>query len=65
LKIETFAEEIGGDQQVDTFRRTNGSTTGGRYELRDDFVARRSPAGNPRALRREGGDAWLAREQRP
>jgi hypothetical protein len=64
LKIEAFAEEIGGDQQVDTLRRTNGSTASRRYELRDDFVARRSAAGDPRALRREGGDAWCAREQR-
>ena len=36
-----------------------------RSELRDDVVARQSPAGDARAMRGECGDAGLAREQRP
>ena len=53
LKIETFAEQIGGDEQVNAFCRTNRSNSAARRnELRDDLFARRSPTGDPRAVRR-------------
>ena len=61
LQVQAFAEEIGGEQQIDALggaHRTGGSST--RRELRQHGFARHTPACDARAVRRECRDARIA-----